>query len=453
MTKSHVTTRSGLHVLPALALAAALLALPAPASAKIELCQKGIEKGAAKLQKLVTKSLQKCIDLYRKAIVNEDVLTNASATCNAQLTKALVFPDPAGTSALQQAKNALAGLTGNVPPACTDDDLLALGHLPQATFGDRWQRWVVLAGLGRAVNSQIQLVGDTTAAFAALKAAGGCPLCSKVTAPPCVQQSCTLGAGTSATAYAPASFSINLVGEVAIDVCQDGGLLPNEYALVGRPAKTINKALVLTENVCTRVTGVEGVVACAGSTAPKVDYTACRDHIVSAPDVDECAGVGVLCAAAQNDPIPEHAGSQNGGACVGFNTASPAAGSAFALATVEITLVNSGERGPDGIACTDDDTAGAPLLLNVPLTTATAQGFVFDAVASGGNTIAPAAAIGAAFTCAQIPAGNLAGAKLVGAATSLHGLCLSGTCDDPGTVADEGSVPIDTVTMFNLACQ
>jgi hypothetical protein len=453
MPMTKLATRSTLRLLPAILLGAALLAVPAPASAKLDLCQKGIEKAGAKLQKLVTKSLQKCVDLYRKATVNEDPLTGASATCNVQLTKAVVFPDPAGTSALQQTKNALSGLTGNVPPACTDDDLLALGHLPQATFGDRWQRWVMLAGLGRAVNQQIQLVGDTVAAFTALQAAGGCPLCARVTAPPCVQQSCTLGAGTSATAYAPAAFSLALVGEVAIDVCQDSGVLPNEYALVGRAAKTINRALVLTESVCTRVSGAEGFVACTGSTAPKVSYTACEDHLVNAPDIDECAGVGVSCTAPETDPIPEHAGAQNGGACLGFSTAAPAAGSGFALATVEITLVNSGQKGADGIACTDDDTAGAPIVLNVPLTTATATGFVFDAVASSGNTIAPGAATGTAFSCPAIPAGNLAGAKLVGAATAMHGLCLTAACDDPATAADEGAVPIDTVTMFTLACQ
>jgi hypothetical protein len=385
--------------------------------------------------------------------VNEAPTATAATHCNVQLVKSLTFPDPMNSSAMQQAKNGLSFLTSGTNPACTDADLVALGHLPEGTFGDRWQRWVMIARLGGALNELAQLAADTTAAFKAMNAAGGCPLCARVATPPCFQQSCALAAGTTATAHAPASFSIALVGEIPLDVCRDDTVLPNEFVLVGRPAKTLNRALVFSTNVCIRLTGAEGYVACAGSTAPKVSYVACQDHLVNAPDVDECAGVGVSCGASRSDPIPEHAGAENGGPCFDFNPASPAAGAGLALATIEMTLIDSAQRGADGIACTDDDLAPEPLVLTVPLTTATAQGFVFDAVASPGNGIAPAATTGIGFGCTAISSGSLTGGKLVGAGTTLHGFCLGAACDDPATVPDEGAVPIDTVTMFSLACQ
>src|SRR5262245_16009165 len=145
----------------------------APASATMGKCQSGINKVGLKLEGKIFKALGKCKDAYRKAMVKGAPLTGpgfAAAKCEIILNNTITFPDTTtadGISAIQAAKTALDALRNPPAPpaACDDADLVALGHLPEAGFGDRWQRLVLVTKLQSAYQQQIGLVRDTPDVF------------------------------------------------------------------------------------------------------------------------------------------------------------------------------------------------------------------------------------------------------------------------------------------------
>src|SRR5262245_24944762 len=137
-----------------LALTIALaVGMTAPAFADLVKCQQGIDKNGSKLQAAIIKALTKCEDGYRKAKVANVPLAATATACQLGLDKAINFTNIA--SAISKTKT--GGLDKLVPPlgsACTDPDLAALGYLVTATFGDRWERLVLLAAMKGAFDTQ-----------------------------------------------------------------------------------------------------------------------------------------------------------------------------------------------------------------------------------------------------------------------------------------------------------
>jgi hypothetical protein len=445
---------------------AALLvtALAAPARAQVDKCELLIGKNAAKVEGKLLTGFQKCADFYRKATVKGTPLADAAAACQIQLDKTLLFPDPSGKSVLAAGKAALDLLTSS--GLCTDDDLRTLGHLPTATFNDTWSRAIVVAKLGAAYTTQITLTRDTPSIFRALAAQGTCPSCAGLVAPPCSTHTCRLSAGTSNVeirigAGAPLA-SPTLSGQLTVDLCRDDAVLPGDYVITGSPSKTLREANVLGATACVTVGTPHGYITC-GASAPRIAMSTCQDHAVGpTPETDDCAAAGfTTCGPTTQDLIDgdpsgasnSHIGALNGGLCLNVATSPAAAGDAVLMAPLTLKLVRAAQFGPDGLACTADDTGGTTFSTSLPLTTATAQAQVVSANDAPGSTIASPVMSGTRFSCPNVAGGSLATAKLVGALPTIDGVCASPPCDDPSTPADEGSMPIDATLGFTLTCQ
>lgn len=209
--------------------------------------------------------------------------------------------------------------------------------------------------------------------------------------------------------------------------------------MTGGPAKTLRETAVLGATACVTVGTPHGYVTC-GASAPRIATGTCQDHVVApTPEVDDCATMGfTTCAAPTPDLIDgdpsgganTHVGASNGGTCLQLTSSAAAAGDAIVLAPLQVKLVRPTQLGADDIACTSDDTAGPGLVTTLPLTTATAQAFVLDASNVPGSIIGTPVMTGTRFSCNNLAEGSL-----------------------QGTPADEGNVPVDTVTTFTLVCQ
>lgn len=395
-------------------------------------CQAGIEKSGAKLQAAAYKALAKCKDEYAKATAKSEALNvKAGPGCQATLGKAIDMGNPAST--LAKTKAALDSLV--TKGTCTDEDLAALQHLVPSTFGDAWSRFVSISQIKSAYEQQVALVGTTANIFQALQT-NGCPFCSNLGRPPCQRASCALqtGAGNSeaVTKIGGAPLNVPLSGELITDGCQWPGLTTNETATVGGPSIGINASNVAGTLVCTIAIRAEGFTNCGGGAIPNVSYATCQDSDTS--DTDECPGflgAGTLCQAAPN--------ASTGGGCVKFTTSPGTVGNSFSISTSQLRTVAAGQEGPDGVACTADDTSPPTPPNPIFLTTGTVQADVFDYANVNGNqqTIGPIAGT-AGPNCANTQAGTLTGLRLVAAF--------------PG--ADTVGSPLgDTVTTTRLVCQ
>ena len=440
----------------------AALALATPVHADLAKCQLGIGKYGAKLDGKLLKGLQKCTDFYRKAQAKGTPVADAAAACELQLAKAAKFPDIVSAMGATKAGLDLLASGGT----CTDDDLRALGHLPTVPFGDTWSRSILVARLGAAYALQLGLTRDTDAIFRALDAAGGCPLCAALVKSPCVTHTCRLSAGTSSVEIRtgpglPLTTPV-LTGQLTLDLCRADNVLPGDYVATAGPTKTLREGSVLGATACVSVHGIHGYVTC-GASAPRIATATCQDHVVApTPEVDDCAAAGfTTCGPATPDLIDgdpsggpnTHVGATNGGACLQLTTSAASAGDALLLATLQVTLVRPGQLGPDGIACTADDTATPGLPITLPLTTATAQASVFDSNDLPGSDFTTPVITGTRFGCNNIQAGIMPPGKLVGAIPALHGVCTSPPCDNAATAADEGSIPSDGTMSFTVTCQ
>lgn len=406
--------------------AVAAMAIAAPSQASIDKCQKAIAGVHLKLEASITKALGKCADGYQKAIAKGDPLTDISGKCNDGLAKAIDLGN--ASSAMGKAKAKLADLQSK--GTCEDGDLQGLGHLPAGTFGDRWQRNVLISALDTAYTASLSANGALVQILNEINDAGGCAQCAKVTSPPCFAHSCILDStsgGSVATAGAPIAFSI--AGAINIGVCNVPSINnANEYAVLGSPSKGFDTVTVIpgVAYACITAFRTEGILSCGG-TAPRINYTICQDHIVTDIGggifVDECetGAPTEICQADTADAT--HSGVINGGPCLNGTPIAAAPGDAFFLATTKIQVVLEAEKGPDTIPCTADDTVAAPTAANqIPQTTGTASSQVLDANNTEALTINGGPLTGAPFTCSQVFTSNTSGGKTVSALPALHAL-------------------------------
>jgi hypothetical protein len=399
--------------------------LTAPAFGDIVKCQQGIEKNGTKLQASILKALAKCKDGYRKAAAASAVLGTTATACQSGLDKAINFGN--AVSALAKTKGALDKLVPPLGTTCADSDLAALGYLSTAQFGDRWARLILLATLGSAYDTQQLLISDLPNILQQL-GANGCPLCAALaTAPPCTASVCDVDASSAfETRVLGTPLTGAITGNTISVGCEWQNVLPNEIGLIGTPNIGLRPTVVGTATVCNVSFRTMGVLACAGSTMPKVSYTGCQDS--DASDGDECAG-GDVCQAAPD--------AFTGGACITYTSLPTATqGDVYVLSTTRLRV--STAVGTDGVACTADDTYTATPAAVIPTTTGTAQASTLDYNNVNGNTQSEGPLTGTPGpSCAVARSGSSTGLTLVGAF--------------PG--ADTVGSPLgDTVTKVTIKC-
>jgi hypothetical protein len=259
--------------------------------------------------------------------------------------------------------------------------------------------------------------------------AAGCPICAQLgSAPPCVSTVCDVDPSSSfETKVLTAPVSGAIAGNTVISGCEWPGVLTNEIGLIATPNLGLKPTTVLGNTVCNGTFRSMGILSCAGSSMPKVSYSACQDS--DSTNGDSCAG-GDVC---QDPP-----NGTTGGACITY-TALPASsqGDAYILSTTRLRV--STANGPDGVACTGDDTYTATPAAVIPTTTGTATASVFDYNNSAGNTQSEGPVTGTVGpSCAVSRSGSSTGLVLVGAF--------------PG--ADTVGSPLqDTVTKVTIKCQ
>jgi hypothetical protein len=410
-----------------LALTIALaVGLTAPAFADIVKCQQGIEKNGSKLQASILKSLQKCVDSYRKAVAS-NTLATAGPVCQAGLAKVIDHGNL--ISAISKTEGALAKLVPPLGSSCTDGDLSALGYLPEAEFGDRWRRLTLLAALGGAYDQEQQAVSDLPNALQGL-GANGCPLCAALSArPPCVATVCDVDVTSSfETKVLTAPLTGAIAGNTIVSGCEWQDVLPNEIGLIGGSNVGLKSTVVLGNTVCNAGFRTFGILSCAGSTMPKVTYSLCQDSDTT-QGTDCTVGPGTICQAKPD--------ATTGGACIDYSGGAAAQGDAFILSTTR--LRTSAGAGPDGVFCTPDDIGVSNTLAAViPTTTGTASAKVLDYNNTNGDTESEGPLSGTTGpSCAVSRSGSSSGLVLVGAF--------------PG--ADTVGSPLhDTVTKVTIAC-
>jgi len=407
--------------------------MTAPAFADIVKCQQGIEKNGTKLQASVLKALAKCKDGYRKAVVAAVPLGTTAASCQTGLDKAINFGNP--VSAISKT---FGGLNKLVPPlgtACTDADLSALGYFPSsAPFNDRWARLILMAALKGAYDTQQVLISDLPNILGDL-GANGCALCAQLSnQPPCVSTVCDVDSSPTGSSFetkvltAPVGGVIS--GNTIVAGCEWPGVTQNEIYLLGTPNLGLKPVVVLGNTVCNASFRTFGVLSCAGSTMPKVNFSGCQDSDTT--DGDECPAPPSpgVCQAAPN--------ATTGGACLTYTSLPASAqGDAYILSTTRLRV--SSANGPDGVACTPDDTYTATPAAVIPTTTGSASATVLDYNNSNGSTQSEGPATGTTGpSCAVARSGSSAGLVLAGAFPA----------------ADTAGGPLgDTVTKVTIKCQ
>jgi len=419
--------------LPALAGAVILTLLAGSAHADIGKCQKALEKNGDKLRGGIWKALAKCKDGYQGAVAKSEPLNvKAGPSCQLGLDKVVNFGNPVSTMA--KTKAALDKLT--LLGTCTDLDLVGLGYLPTTPFGDHWARWLMLASLKAAYESQISFVGVTANIFQALET-NGCPLCANLGRPPCLRSSCPLLAGDGAAPLAASeaeakvlnastTIYVPISGELITEGCTWPGITTNEIATIGGPGNALNPSPILGQTACSLTIRSQGFTNCSAGGIQNTNVSVCQDSNLS--DGNECTG---LCLA--------NTDTNTGGACFSFTTSPGTPGNSVAMSTTQIRIVAPGQVGPDGVACTADDTAPPTPPNTIVVTTGTASATLLDAGNTLGNDVTSGPFSGAAGPgCAQLAGGTLTGLTLVGAF--------------PG--ADTVAGPLgDTITTTRLQCQ
>jgi hypothetical protein len=407
------------------------------ALAALDGCQKAVAKENQKLASKMTGAINKCADSYQKAVAKGDPVSSITAKCNANIDKSFNIAN--GKSAIAKALGKLNDTT--VKGKCTDVDRAALGHLSEATFGDKWQRWLLIAAWNTAYQTALSANSGLVNIFQEMLDAGGCPLCSLLSSPPCTVHNCVLGVGSGG----PVNFSTGigqgtiattvLTGATPVSTCNVPSVFPTgELALVGGPSKGIDRIIDLLPgvHVCVETFRSEGYVNCNGAAGnPRIDTDICVDHIVfdtgGGNFTDDCETMapGESCLPRAADPEVAHAGTLNGGACLNLTANTAVAGDAFFLATSRIQVVLAAEVGPDNEPCTFDDVPAAITVpATIPQTTGEAFAQVFDPNNDDGAvnlTVGPVTGV-AAPDCDVLQSSDLSGFETVSAAAALHGL-------------------------------
>lgn len=438
----------------ATALAVSLVVVSAgPATAGLDKCQKSVSKEIGKLESKMLKALNKCADQYAKAVRKGNPISSIAGKCNDALSKTFDITNP--KSKIAKAKDKLASL---IPKGkCTDEDLSNLGHLTENVWGDKWQRWALIAAWKSAYENALSANANLVDIFEQTLATGSCGLCSLVSSPPCHAHNCILGAGSGGpvnTRVASPLVTTNLTGAVPIASCNVPSVFPaGEIAIVGTPNRGIARIVDLLPGVHVCVTSfrAEGYINCLGAAGnPRVDTDICVDHLVQdlggGVFADECE-TGAPTEVCQPDAADtDHAlapGEVNGGTCLNVTTNAATAGDAFFLATTRIQIVLAAEVGGDGEPCTFDDvpaTVTAPA--TIPQTTGQAMARVIDpdAMDAAPDLIAGPVSGVAAPDCDVLQSSDSSGLETVSAAAALHGLEVAGT-------------PYDTAFITRLVCQ
>lgn len=207
--------------------------------------------------------------------------------------------------------------------------------------------------------------------------------------------------------------NIGLVGSVATQVCRPGpnvttqqglgnefGVNPNTLYLINSSARTIRASTIpfplsaLFSAVCVDVLSSEGWCDCSGQNVD-VDATVCQDRIggcdasanpnclPGSATTDECLASSTTFVPDATFPASNSHSSQPtitpGGSSV--------AGDCVDFVTMQFKLLQSGQLGPDGIPCTDDDTVGPLASFTGPLTTGAVTVQLKDLIQSAGQCI------------------------------------------------------------------
>lgn len=425
--------------------AATLVVMAAPSFASLDKCSKLIDGEGQKMQSSTAKGFAKCNDAYRKDVIKPPTpaLSKAAAACEKELSKIL------GAGGVLD--KSITKLASQVPKTCTDSDLIALGHLNTATFGNRWAQFQGMASLAGAYDQQLNNTGDWVNNLIKLAKTGSCASCAKLQIPPCNLGNCILAGSSATVKLANFSVPVDLAGVNNLQVCDPSTLISSATGVlfvIGGPGKSISPAQVgPIATACVRPLRAEGLIQC-GSGAQKVDYATCIDHNAGTPNEsgsptsggctgDVCAESQKDSEAPQNDP-DEADDHENGGGCIDYTAGSGPAGSAYVNLSTQIGLA------PPGDLCNDTSTlrsAGTPS--NNPLTTGSASSKVLNADGIDGSTIESDPVTGAPYTCSLLPSGKTGPVNLVGAFGSINTLQAI-----PGSDA-----LLDSVTIFELKCQ
>jgi hypothetical protein len=283
---------------------------------------------------------------------------------------------------------------------------------------------------------------------------------------PCQAHVCGLTGGSNITVQTSVlNVGVPTSGTLNLDLCQFPSVTGNDYFAYSGPSRTIKAQLTGLADVCVVSTATRGYIAGAGSARQVADFETCQDHIVGngtcstttttpcavdgdCPATETCAGntevdgcvgtglngtpfaatdcaapalegncsvtTGTVCQTDPDCPVTETCVETlvTGGACFrSINAAAAGAGDASIQATLFNTVVTSGDVGPDTIPCTADDTADPAAPVPVVLTTASADGIIYNNN-RGGTAFNIAATNGSGFSLTganSIEDGNLAG--------------------------------------------
>jgi hypothetical protein len=297
--------------------------------------------------------------------------------------------------------------------------------------------------------------------------------------PQCFTSACTLSVNSQAELQAPAVWPllnsgnpfdpIDLAGSVPVQICRPGPTVsvqrglggefhaqPDVLYIVGGPANSVAASSIplglstFFQAACISVVGQQGWCDCSSSgLGVAKNATVCADRsgacdLSANPTNPTCTAISDECGVPIGDWVADsqsllswnfHAptftistsGSSQPGDCVD-------------LVTLQFTVLTSGDKGADGIACTADDTAAPLATLTVPLTTGTVNADLRDAIYALGqcagdgslcirnadcgvngpcNSPAPdvrdvlTTVIGSKGTCNEYRAANLSNLKLV----------------------------------------
>jgi hypothetical protein len=436
--------RTGMTV--AAAALAILFGSSGVATAQLDKCQKNIQKNVGKAQAKIVKGLSKCLDTKAKNDAKGTPCADSAAACQKELDK--INPLISDT---------IATLNGD--SACSDENLIDLGHLPKGSFGDRFGRALMASAVRNSYYQLLDMVEGAAGEFQDMAECGGCAGCATYASPPCARHACVLttdgSTGAVVNLQGGGTISVPLSPAVVYEICNIPSI-SGDLIVLGGPDRSLDVAVVAAGSIEVCVTNMrtEGMINCTGAAGmPSVNYTACIDHTGDGTDDSECTET--LCTSAADD-FAHGEPAQTGGTCVQYTTSAGSVGRVFALFTNQLTIVDpsAGEDGADGVLCTPDDTAtpGAPA--QIALTTGMTESEVLDANNGEGATIT-ASLTGAPYAdCDPIKASNLAGVSLVGSFPVVHSLCLAGNCDDSSTEEVEGpNQEADQVTIFGLSCQ
>lgn len=498
-----------------------------PALALPDKCQSELAKRSAMFHAKVANALQKCGDAIRREQAKNLVkagsgfLVTAAHLCQKELNRIFDFPNVlGGKSERQKFFDAVdKALTSGTTPKCSVSDLEWQGLMHSGTGGlgfappagvnpwDFAKVWLAVMQVQRALDGQLAVQADFLSRLQEVIAAAPKPPGTSVSTaatnctlpvscdprttlgcrpdlcrfrPPCFRQGCALGGSSNAQFAQPGvSESYTAQGLLPLTVCSlagwgypFGGL--GEGVLVGgSPSRTLVPVPIPNTSglgiggstACVDVIRTMGYCACAPPfTGAATDFDVCRDHVEGSGVA--CSGSAVTGSSAADSA---HSGTTNSATFV-QPTGAGVSNDCVVWATLRLTVVASGNEGPDGAACTSDDFNPTTVMVATPLTTGAAGGSIQDAV------VTPGTCSGSSTSCVEdancpsgqtctspspsfgtLSSGPFTGSPVSGAcanivANQLSGISLVGVLpvvDLPNTTA---SGVTDTIVGLTLTC-